>query len=617
MATTTSAAKPVKPSPSLAQPTVSERETMNVVIVGHVDHGKSTLVGRLLADTGVLGDGKLEKVKETCRRQGKQFEYAFLLDALEEEQGQGITIDAARVFFRSDQRDYIIIDAPGHIEFLKNMVTGAARAEAAILLIDAKEGVRENSRRHGYLMSMLGIRQIAVAVNKIDLVDYSQVEFEKIVAEYRAFLAEIGVEARHFIPMAAREGACVAARSDKLAWYQGPTILEAFDGFDKKRPRTELPLRLPVQDIYKFNERGDDRRIIAGRIETGRLQVGDTVMFSPSGKSTKIESIEVFSAPPKTTAEAGQSVGVTLAEQIYVTRGELVSHLGTVPEVSTKLRVNLFWLGRSAMEIGKKYKLKIGSAATEVTIDTIHRVLDASKLDSTLAKSRVDRHDVADLVLRTRQPIAFDPAADLEITGRFVIVDGYDIAGGGIVREVVADELRQRRLERRVRDTSWAAGDVTPDRRAELYGHPASMVMITGPRGSGKMGLARALERRLIDSDHRAYLLNGKNLVLGVDADVELDDIEEIVRRFGEVAHLMLDAGLLVVSTTNVIGPNVHGTIATQVAPFPTFVVHLGASDVPEAIDLKLEPGVDPEKGAEQVLRQLAQKGRLRRGEGG
>src|SRR5688572_19122775 len=204
--------------------TGTDRETMNVVIVGHVDHGKSTLVGRLLADTGVLGDGKLEKVKETCRRQGKQFEYAFLLDALEEEQGQGITIDAARVFFKSARRDYIIIDAPGHIEFLKNMVTGAARAEAAVLLIDAKEGVRDNSRRHGYLLSMLGIRQVIVAVNKIDLVDCRRDAFEAIVSEYRTFLAEVGLEPRHFIPISARDGDLVNARTERLGWYDGPTV---------------------------------------------------------------------------------------------------------------------------------------------------------------------------------------------------------------------------------------------------------------------------------------------------------------------------------------------------------------------------------------------------------
>jgi bifunctional enzyme CysN/CysC len=590
------------------------RDTMNVVIVGHVDHGKSTLVGRLLADTGTLGDGKLEKVQETCRRQGKTFEYAFLLDALEEEQGQGITIDSARVFFRTALRDYIIIDAPGHIEFLKNMVTGAARAEAAVLLIDAHEGVRENSRRHGYLLSMLGIRQVIVAVNKIDLVGWDRAVFERIVGEYRAFLAEVGITVRHYIPISAREGAQVAERSARLAWYEGPTVLEALDRLTKQAPSRDLPLRMPVQDVYKFNERGDDRRIIAGRIEAGRLAVGERVVFLPSGKSATIASIEAFSAPERREAHAGEAIGITLDQQIYVTRGEVLSRPDATPSVSTKMRVNLFWLGRSPMSPGQRYRLKLGTAATEVTIDQIHRVLDASNLDASDAKQEVGRHDVADLVLRTRQPIAFDPAADIEQTGRFVIVDGYDIAGGGIVRQLVVDDLQQRRLESRLRDRDWERGDIGPDRRAELAGHPASMVMLTGATGTGKTAIARALERRLVESGHRAYLLNGKNLVLGVDADIELDNVDELVRRFGEVAHLLLDAGLLVVSTTNFIGPRDHRAITTQVEPFPTFVVHLGseAEGAPEATDLVVEPDADPAATAGRILRALARRRRLR-----
>jgi bifunctional enzyme CysN/CysC len=592
------------------------RDTMNVVIVGHVDHGKSTLVGRLLADTGTLGDGKLEKVQETCRRQGKQFEYAFLLDALEEEQGQGITIDAARVFFRTALRDYIIIDAPGHIEFLKNMVTGAARAEAAVLLIDANEGVRENSRRHGYLLSMLGIRQVVVAVNKIDLVGWDRGVFDRIETEYRAFLAEVGIEPRHFIPISAREGAQVAERSARLAWYEGPTVLEALDGLRKQAPSSDLPLRMPVQDVYKFNERGDDRRIIAGRVETGRLAVGERVVFLPSGKAATVRSIEAFSAPERREAGAGESIGITLDEQIYVSRGEIACRADAPPSVSTKMRVNLFWLGREPMSPGRRYRLKLGTAATEVTIDQIHRVLDASNLDATDAKQEVGRHDVADLVLRARQPVAFDPAADIEQTGRFVIVDGYDIAGGGIVRELVPDNLSQRRLESRLRDRDWVRGDVGPDRRAELAGHPAGMIMLTGAAGSGKMTVARALERRLVESGHRAYLLNGKNLVLGVDADIDFDDVEELVRRFGEVAHLLLDAGLIVVSTTNFIGVRDHKAIVTQVSPFPTFVVHLGpeAEGLPEATDLRADPEPDTDSIVGVILRELASRRRLRPG---
>ena len=278
-----------------------ERENFNVVIVGHVDHGKSTVVGRLLADTGSLPLGKLDSVKLECQRTGKPFEYAFLLDALSDEQDQGITIDTARSFFKSAKRDYIIIDAPGHIEFLKNMISGAARAEAAVLVIDAKEGVRENSRRHGYILSMLGIRQVVVCVNKMDLVDYSQAHFEGIERSYRAFLEGIGAfTPRQFVPVSAIEGVNLATPGKKQTpWYKGPTLLELLDGLQKAPPRTDQPLRMPLQAVYKFTEHGDDRRIFAGRVEAGRVSVGDKVVFSPSNKISTIRSIEAFNAAPR------------------------------------------------------------------------------------------------------------------------------------------------------------------------------------------------------------------------------------------------------------------------------------------------------------------------------
>jgi len=590
------------------------RETMQIVIVGHVDHGKSTLVGRLLADTGVLGEGKLEKVQATCRRQGKQFEYAFLLDALEAEQDQGITIDAARVFFRTDERDYIIIDAPGHIEFLKNMVTGAARAEAAVLLIDAKEGVRENSRRHGYLLSMLGIRQVAVVVNKMDLVDYDREVFDRIVGEYRAFLEEVGIRPHCFIPISAREGDLVAGPSAAMPWYDGPDVLAAVDAFGKAPSRGQLPLRMPVQDVYKWNARGDDRRIVAGRVEAGRLRVGDRVLFSPSNKTSTIASLEAFAGQPPAEVEAGTSAGVTLTEQIYVERGEIMSHLREGPEVGTRLRANVFWLGKLPLEPGRSYKLKLGTSQTEVRLEEIVRVLDASELGTSVTKKRVDRHDVADLVLRTRTPVAFDPTERIEATGRFVIVDGYDIAGGGIVRALVPDEHQQLRLESRIRDIEWVRGDVGHEQRARMLGHPASLVMVTGEAGVGKAAVARALERRLCEEGVHAYLLDGKNVVLGVDADIALDDREGLVRRFGEVAHLFLDAGLVVVSTTNVIGLGDHRTLRTLVSPFPMLVVHLGPEGAAEdeEADLRLDPGGEPAVAVDQIVRALAERSRLR-----
>jgi bifunctional enzyme CysN/CysC len=348
-------------------------ERMPIVVTGHVDHGKSTIVGRLLADTGSLPQGKLEAVRVNCERNAKPFEYAFLLDALKDEQAQGITIDSARVFFKSRKRHYIIIDAPGHIEFLKNMVTGASRAHAALLVIDAREGIRENSRRHGYLLSMLGIRQIVVVVNKMDLVGFDAKIFDAIRTEYAQFLQRLDIEPASYVPVSGFHGDNIANRSEALGWYDGPTILEALDSFESERPAVDQPFRMPIQGVYKFTQQSDDRRIIAGTIDTGRLRPGDDVVFYPSGKKSRVRSIEAFNSPPQHEAMAPQATGFTLEEQIYVTRGELAARAGEpAPLVGTRIRVNLFWLGRSPLAPRRAYTLKLGAARVPARLEKIH-----------------------------------------------------------------------------------------------------------------------------------------------------------------------------------------------------------------------------------------------------
>jgi bifunctional enzyme CysN/CysC len=599
------------------------------VIVGHVDHGKSTVVGRLLADTGALPQGKLEAVRRECERTGKPFEYAFLLDALSDEQDQGITIDTARCFFKSAKRDYIIIDAPGHIEFLKNMISGAARAEAAVLVIDAKEGVRENSRRHGYILSMLGIRQVVVCVNKMDLVGYSQDHFKKIESEYRAFLEGIGaVSPRAFVPVAAVAGENLALRGKATPWYDGPTLLELLDNLPKAPSKTEQPLRMPLQAVYKFTKHGDDRRIFAGRIEAGKVAVGDKVVFSPSNKLSTIHSIEAFHSAPRTSIEAGWSTGFTLAEEIYVTRGEVMSHVERPPLVSTRLRANLIWLGKKPFTSGRDYKLKLGTAAVPVQLHRINKVIDASvgtlggsprpsamgsgeqsspstdAIAGVLNKSQVDRNDVADVILEVRQPVAFDLTADCEATGRFVLVDGYDVAGGGIITAGVADDQRDLRAEARVRDFNWVPGGVTPADRARRRGHRAALVMFVGKAGSGKQRYARALERALFDAGRSAYMLDGQNVLLGVDHDLWVDAAQsELVRRFGEVVHLLLNAGLIVVSTTNAIGLADATSVQALVPDAPMLLIDIDPADSStQACDLRIR-GTEPEA---EVVAQIA-----------
>jgi bifunctional enzyme CysN/CysC len=591
-------------------------EHLNIVIVGHVDHGKSTLLGRLYADTGSLPDGKLEKVQAICRQQGKEFEYAFLFDAFLEEQEQGITIDTARTFFNWKGRQYIIIDAPGHKEFLKNMISGAARAEAALLLIDALEGVKEQSKKHGYLLSLLGVRQFAVVVNKMDLVGYRQDVFEGIEKEYRDFLEQFGATPERIIPVSAKLGDNIANRSHSMGWYQGPTVLDTLSMFNKETVRSEQPLRFPIQDVYKF----DARRILAGRITAGRLKIGDHLVFSPSNKHANIRTIEAFNIEPiLTSAEAGQSIGITLDEQIFVERGEIATHQEQLPHVSTAFKANLFWLGRRPLEQGRTYLLRVATKEVECEVAAIHRIIDTMDLNQQQGSKTVSRNQVAELTLRTKTPIAFDLSSSFEATGRFVLVDEYDIAGGGIVTEMIRDDQEFLREEARRRDFAWVKGEVGIEERAQQYGHRAAIVLITGGRHTGKSFLAKKLEARLVADGRHAYLLDGENLRRGLDADLaegERSQTMEIARRYGEVARLLADTGLIVVSTTNPFGlayEEAAQAIRTLVYPTPVISIHMSnvAEESPPTADLVFSGPADFNAATKRILDELKRRGVL------
>ncbi len=591
-------------------------EHMNIVIVGHVDHGKSTLLGRLYADTGSLAEGKIERVQEICREQGKEFEYAFLFDAFLEEQEQGITIDTARTFFQWQGRQYIIIDAPGHKEFLKNMVSGAARAEAALLVIDALEGVREQSRRHGLLLSLLGVKQVAVVVNKMDLVDYRQGVFDSIETEYRQYLGSLGVVPDRVIPVSAKAGDNIVTPSAHMAWYVGATVLDALSLFKKESERSEQPLRFPVQDVYKF----DARRIIAGRITAGRVKIGDRLVFSPSNKTANVKTIEAFNIePPPAEAQAGESVGITLDEQIFIERGEVASLEAPLPLVSTAVRANVFWLGRRPLEQGKTYVLRLSTREVICELASVHRIVSAADLAEAASTRSVLRNEVADVTLRTKAPLAFDLYGTFEVTGRFVLVDEYDIAGGGIVTALVRDDQDTLRNEARERDFAWVKGEVKLEDRARYYGHRAAVVLFTGPASAGKAFLARKVEAQLVVEGRHAYLLEGENLRHGLDADLGQAAAEgsaEAVRRYGEVARLLVDTGMLVISTTNAFGADQQQAvqaIRTLVYPAPVITVYMSTErdDSPSEADLIFAGPDDFDAAARQIVEALKQAGVL------
>lgn len=532
---------------------MNKKEDMNIVIVGHVDHGKSTLMGRLLADTGSLPEGKLEQVKETCRRNAKPFEYAFLLDALKDEQSQGITIDTARCFFKTEKRDYIILDAPGHIEFLKNMITGASRAQAALLMIDAKEGVQENSRRHAYMLSMLGIQQIAVVINKMDLVDYSQEVFEKVKNEYLEFLKQINITPKFVLPVSSFQGDNIVKQSDKMPWYDGMCILEVLDAFECEEEHDKQPFRMPVQDVYKFTRNGDDRRIVAGTIETGTIRAGQEVIFYPSGKKSHINKIESFNTDPIQEGKPGMAIGFTMKEQIYITRGEMMAIAGEPqPKTASRISANIFWLGKKDFVPGRLYFLKIGGEKVRVEVEEVKGVIDSSNLSSTDTKQAVEKHEVAEVILKTDKPIAFDTVKESAGTSRFVIVDNYEIAGGGIITEALEDEESDIRSSAMLRNYKWETGEISLESRIEHYAQRPELIVLTGEKNTGKKDLAKALEKSLLDSGRYVYYMGIVSYLYGVGADTKSggdEDHKEQIRRFAEVANLMLDAGMILIVT--------------------------------------------------------------------
>lgn len=560
-----------------------KREQMNIVVVGHVDHGKSTVLGRLLADTGSLPKGKLEQVKEICKKNAKPFEYAFLLDALKDEQAQGITIDAARCFFSTKKRDYIIIDTPGHIEFLKNMITGAAHAEAALLVIDAKEGIQENSKRHGHMLSMLGIKQVSILVNKLDLIDYKEDIFNNIKSEYTKFLKKLNVRPINFIPISAIKGDNIANVSKRTPWYTGITVLEQLDNFKKEFGKEKMPFRFPVQDIYKFTQKGDERRITAGTIETGRIKIGDKVTLLPSFKETEIKSIESFNTSVKEEAEAGEAIGFTLTTQLYIKPGEIMVKSNEMkPKVSNRFKVNIFWVGKVPLVKNKVYKLKLAATRVTVKLKKIIQVLDASNLTIDTTKEQIERHDVAECIFETAHPIAFDIVNDIETMGRLVIIENYEIVGGGIILENIEDDKSTLKAYINERDHLWEFGSVSKREREETYRHKSKFVIFTdNEEGKNKKmcEIARAVERRLFKDKFLVYYLGLANLVHDDKEDKYLLTRDDYINRLGDLARMFTDSGQIFITTISELNDYEVEKLKLLNAPNDILIVSVGKSN--------------------------------------
>lgn len=526
---------------------------MNIVIVGHVDHGKSTIIGRLMADTNSLPKNKLEQIQDKCRRNSKPFEYAFLLDALKDEQEQGITIDIARCFFKTKLREYMILDAPGHIEFMKNMITGASKAEAALLVIDASEGIKENSKRHAYMLSMLGIKQVSVLINKMDLVNYNQEIYKQILTDYSFFLQQIGVYPISFIPVSGVNGDNIKNKSKFMKWYNGNTVLEQLDLFKLEDYLDEKPFRMPIQGVYKFTNNDDKRRIVAGTVLSGNLSLNDKVVFYPSKKASKIKSFEVFNSNEISNVKSKTAVAFTLEDEIYIKRGEIVVRDNELkPQIATEVIANVFWLGKEPLLKTKKYYVKLATQKIEMIIENIYTVLDVVTLEQ-IEKEYIDINEVGKIKIKFKHPVVFDFSEDILEMNRFIIVDNYEISGGGLITNNISDiEIKDRTYENeKISNNELPNSNITLKDRVKMYKQKPMLILIMGNDIYFREKLASRLEKDLFNDGKFVYFKNINEIIDNFKFMPNLHNIRKdlYVKTLIKFSKLILDLGVIFIVT--------------------------------------------------------------------
>ena len=515
---------------------------IRVVIVGHVDHGKSSLIGRLLYELDQIQDGKYEELKKISEKRGMKFEWAFLLDSLQTERDQGITIDKTEIFFSSKKKNYVFIDAPGHKEFLKNMITGASSADVAFLIVDVSEGIKEQTKKHGYLLKLLGINEVIVLVNKMDSVNYNRIRFINVVQDLEVFLDTINVKYKNIIPISAKIGDNVTSKSKQMNWYRDQTVIQALDSYELLNLEHKLPLRFPIQDIYKF----DDKRIIVGRIESGKLKKNDKLLSSPNNVSVTVQSIEKWKKKPSSLL-AGECAGITLTDHTFLEKGNVLSHIEEAPFLVNTFEANIFWFSKKRLRINKKYFLKINAAIHEIFVKKIINVTNTE--DLSIKKSNiVGQNDVAEIVIHSPSLISIDNFDENPRTGRFTILEDYEIVGGGIAK--LKNYLNQRDSVINERKNIFQVNfEVSEVDRTLRSGHRPGIIWLTGLSGAGKTSIAKEIEKRLFTKGYNVYVLDGDNLRHGLNKDLSFTPRErmENIRRTSEVASLFSRAGFIVI----------------------------------------------------------------------
>ncbi len=512
-----------------------------VCLAGHVDHGKSSLLGRLLHELDLLPDGKVAALEKASAARGVPIEWSFVLDALQLERDQAITLDTTRVRVALPSRELVVIDAPGHRQLIRNMVTGAADTDAALLVVDVQAGAQAQTRQHLALLRLLGVRDVVVAVNKMDVVVWNERRFADVRDELAAALATLGLEVVAIVPVSAREGANLVRRAS-APWWKGPTLVEALESLPEARPVADGPFRMPVQDVY----RADERRVIVGRVASGSLRAGDDVLALPSGARARVVELAGWPAPP-TGVVTGDNPAIVLDRQLVIERGELLCDPASPPKLSAVFDAELFWLGPGDLGVGKRLRARVGTREVGAYVSSIIHVQDDDTF-ALQASSVVPEGGVARVTVRCDSALGVDNYALVRDGARFVLIDAGAIAGGGVLDASGYPDLRR----------AGAAGDhLTPVRhevmaaeRGARAGHEGAVVWLTGLSGAGKSTLAMAVERRLFDLGWNVYTLDGDNVRRGLNADLgfEPEERQENIRRVGEVAALFADAGAVCIA---------------------------------------------------------------------
>lgn len=526
---------------SVRELAAAEMGVLRFITCGSVDDGKSTLIGRLLFDTKLLFEDQLATLKKDSVKhgtQGEKMDFALLLDGLEAEREQGITIDVAYRFFSTDKRKFIVADTPGHEQYTRNMATGASTADLAVILIDARKGVLQQTKRHTYIAHMLGVRHLVVAVNKMDLVDYSRSRFHEIVASYLAVAENLGFESITPIPMSALNGDNIINKSEAMAWHAGPTLLEHLEKIEISDQRADAPFRLPVQWVNRPNL---DFRGFSGTVISGSIKPGDEVVVAKSGKISKVKAL-VTADGDLAVARAGEAITLVIEDEIDASRGDVFAVPDARPEVSNQFTANILWMHEDPLTTGHAYVLKIGSQTVQAAVTSIRHKIDINTLEKGPGSS-LGLNEIGFCNISANQPIAFDAYKTIREAGAFILIDRFTnlTVGAGMIEFSL----------NRATNVHRHAMDVTKSSRSLIKGHKPAVLWLTGLSGAGKSTIANIVERKLSAMGAHTYSLDGDNIRQGLNKDLGFTDQDRVenIRRIGEVAKLFVDAGMIVTAS--------------------------------------------------------------------